>query len=172
MSIHRRPSFRMYRRQHNRRMIPVLNTASLPDLIFTVLFFFMIVTHMRDDNMQVKYTLPKGDQLSSQQKHPDIVDIYVGKAMPQSGSDVGDGYMLQVNSEIVDINTLGQILMNAKQKAEAAGMSSVRVNFCADRDVPMSMISEIKRVMRRCDALEVSYTAMPAKSSQSASQGK
>ena len=156
-SIRRQLSFRLYRSKRNRRTIPVLNTASLPDLIFTVLFFFMIVTHMRDDNMQVKYTLPKGDQLSSQQKRPDIVDIYVGTA-------VAEGYLLQVNNEVVDISALGDILMRASQKAEASGMSSVRVNFCADRDVPMSMISEIKRVMRRCHALEVSYTAMPAKS--------
>lgn len=164
MSISRRPSFRLYRRQRNRHKIPMLNTASLPDLIFTVLFFFMIVTHMRDDNMQVKYTLPKGDQLSSQQKHPNIVDIYVGKAITQSGNAEAEGYLLQVNNEVVDIRDLGPILMSAKQKAEASGMSSVRVNFCADRNVPMSIISEIKRVMRRCDALEVSYTAMPAKS--------
>ena len=163
-SIRRQLSFRLYRSKRNRRTIPVLNTASLPDLIFTVLFFFMIVTHMRDDNMQVKYTLPKGDQLSSQQKRPDIVDIYVGKAIPQQGTAVAEGYLLQVNNEVVDISALGDILMRASQKAEASGMSSVRVNFCADRDVPMSMISEIKRVMRRCHALEVSYTAMPAKS--------
>ena len=30
-----------------RRGVPSLNVASMPDLIFTVLFFFMIVTHMR-----------------------------------------------------------------------------------------------------------------------------
>ena len=46
-SIRRQPSFRLYRSKRNRRTIPVLNTASLPDLIFTVLFFFMIVTQGR-----------------------------------------------------------------------------------------------------------------------------
>ncbi len=28
--------------------MPALNTSSLPDLIFTLLFFFMIATTMRD----------------------------------------------------------------------------------------------------------------------------
>ena len=37
--------------------------ASLPDLIFTVLFFFMIVTHMRDVEKQVSYQLPSGTEV-------------------------------------------------------------------------------------------------------------
>ena len=35
------------------RDVPQLNTASLPDLIFTVLFFFMVVTHMRQTTLRV-----------------------------------------------------------------------------------------------------------------------
>ena len=31
-----------------KREMPALNTSSLPDLIFTLLFFFMIVTTMRE----------------------------------------------------------------------------------------------------------------------------
>ena len=48
----------MFRRKGKR--MPELNTASLPDLIFTILFFFLIVTHMRHDEIKVKYETPKG----------------------------------------------------------------------------------------------------------------
>ena len=37
-----------------KRDIPNLNTAALPDLIFTVLFFFMIVTQLRDTEVKVR----------------------------------------------------------------------------------------------------------------------
>ena len=47
-----------------KRDVPGLNLASLPDLIFTVLFFFMIVTHMRDVNPKVRYEVPQGTELS------------------------------------------------------------------------------------------------------------
>ncbi len=40
-----RPMQSMFRTKHHH--VPSLNVASMPDLIFTVLFFFMIVTHMR-----------------------------------------------------------------------------------------------------------------------------
>lgn len=49
---------RMMKRR--RRQVPDLNTAALPDLIFTVLFFFMIVTHLRDVELKVKYSVPQG----------------------------------------------------------------------------------------------------------------
>ena len=45
----------MSRFRHRKHDVPGLNLASLPDLIFTVLFFFMIVTHMRDVNPKVRY---------------------------------------------------------------------------------------------------------------------
>ena len=45
------------------RSMPGLNLASMPDLIFTVLFFFMLVTHMRDDNLKVKYEVPAGTEV-------------------------------------------------------------------------------------------------------------
>ena len=49
--------------KRTRREIPGLNTSSLPDLIFTVLFFFMIVTHMRKVTLKVKYQVPQVTKL-------------------------------------------------------------------------------------------------------------
>ena len=62
-----------------RRTIPMLNTASLPDLIFTVLFFFLIVTHLRQDQMKVKYETPEGTKLEKLTRRSATSYIYVGK---------------------------------------------------------------------------------------------
>ena len=42
------------------REMPEMNTSSLPDLIFTILFFFMCVVSMREVTLQVKFTTPQG----------------------------------------------------------------------------------------------------------------
>ena len=42
-----------------KRGMPELNTSSLPDLIFTMLFFFMIVTTMREVTLKVQFQVPK-----------------------------------------------------------------------------------------------------------------
>ena len=61
------------KKQHD---VPQLNTASLPDLIFSVLFFFMIVTHMRTDNSKVRYSLPKGIVVGELTREESIV-LYI-----------------------------------------------------------------------------------------------
>ena len=54
----------MFNVKRREREVPGLNTAALPDLIFTVLFFFMIVTHMRQADVKVQYRVPEGTELS------------------------------------------------------------------------------------------------------------
>ena len=63
--------------KRTRREIPGLNTSSLPDLIFTVLFFFMIVTHMRKVTLKVKYQVPQGTELTRLTKKTAVSYIYI-----------------------------------------------------------------------------------------------
>ena len=49
-----------FKRKQSREM-PEMNTSSLPDLIFTILFFFMMVTTMREVTLKVKFTVPQGN---------------------------------------------------------------------------------------------------------------
>ena len=67
----------MFRRRR-RQDVPALNTASLPDLIFTVLFFFMIVTHMRQVTLKVQYQVPAGTELTKLTKKSAVTYIYIG----------------------------------------------------------------------------------------------
>ena len=62
--------------------LPAISTASLPDIVFMLLFFFMVVTVLRDSNLMVQQKLPKGDQVEKLKKDRSIF-IYAGK--PGSG---------------------------------------------------------------------------------------
>ena len=61
-----------------RRSVPSLNVASMPDLIFTVLFFFMIVTHMRSDEVKVRLQVPQGSEVQKLANKQAVVNIYIG----------------------------------------------------------------------------------------------
>lgn len=63
----------------DRRQMPQLNTASLPDLIFTVLFFFMVVTHMRTVTLKVSFRVPQGTELTRLTKKTAVSYIYIGR---------------------------------------------------------------------------------------------
>ena len=69
-----------------RRTMPTLNTSSLPDLIFTLLFFFMIVTTMREVKLKVEFTLPQATQLERLEKKSLVTFIYVATPLPASAT--------------------------------------------------------------------------------------
>jgi biopolymer transport protein ExbD len=66
-----------------KRGMPELNTSSLPDLIFTMLFFFMIVTTMREVTLKVQFKVPQATELEKLEKKSLVSFIYIGKPMPE-----------------------------------------------------------------------------------------
>ena len=68
------------RRKHT---VPNLNMASMPDLIFTVLFFFMIASHMRNSSPLVGLQTPTGTQLTQPDRKSALVYLYVGRDSKQ-----------------------------------------------------------------------------------------
>ena len=136
----------MIRRRFRRpdHSVPELNMASLPDLIFTVLFFFMIVTHMRDVEKHVQYQVPTGTEVTKQQHKSSVVHIYIGR--PMDGST--DDYVIQLNNKIATVDDIARFI-----EQERKDMSG------EDRDVPMSLINDVKQALRQSYALNITYSA-------------
>ena len=80
-----------------KREMPELNTSSLPDLIFTMLFFFMIVTTMREVTLKVQFKVPAGTELEKLEKKSLVSFIYVGKPMPEFQKKMGTSDRIQLN---------------------------------------------------------------------------
>ena len=139
-------------RRHFRRpdhSVPELNMASLPDLIFTVLFFFMIVTHMRDVEKRVQYQVPAGTEVEKAQHKSSVVHIYIG----QSTDGSTDDYCIQLNNQIE----------TERRRMSPEDQERLTVSIEADRDVPMSIINDVKQALRKSYALNVSYAATEKK---------
>ncbi len=134
---------------HHNHSVPGLNTASLPDLIFTVLFFFMIVTHMRRVTLRVKYQTPEGKELTQLARKTTTTYICIGK--PIHGAQASsDEMVVQVNDKIVPIQRLADALPKGNNDRDAC--------IKADRQTPMWMIMEIKQALRKAGILHVNYT--------------
>ena len=71
-------------RSNGKREMPELNTSSLPDLIFTVLFFFMMVTSMRDVEVKVQVKTPTGgSEIEKLERKSLVSHIYIGPPSKQ-----------------------------------------------------------------------------------------
>ena len=140
--------------------------ASMPDLIFTVLFFFMIVTHMRTETPRLKFDTPQGKELSDPRDKYEMVNLYIGK-------DNEGNYLLQVGDDIVSMEQLGQAIRHARGKArtvpteepegEAGAPQNTVINIRADRETPMGFITDVKQTLRRNGFLSIRYNATEKK---------
>lgn len=148
----------MIRRNRRLREVPILNTASLPDLIFTVLFFFMIVTHMRTTTSKVQYALPQGTELKRLAKKSAVTYIYIGRAMPETTREMS-AYKVQLNNRVGTIDEVASFVANEKKRMNPDDQVKMTVSIKADRSTPMYVINAVKRAVRAGGATRINYSA-------------
>ena len=144
--------------KRTRREIPGLNTSSLPDLIFTVLFFFMIVTHMRKVTLKVRYQVPQGTELTRLSKKTAVSYIYIGK--PAVGSDIDKAKTaIQLNDKYATTTDIIDYIAAEKSRMTPEDQQQMTVSIKADKNTKMGIISEVKQALRKSKALKISYSA-------------
>ena len=149
---------RYFARNSEERDVPMLNTSSLPDLIFTVLFFFMIVTHMRDVDLKVRYEVPQGTEVTKLGHKASVVHIYVGRRIGAvAGED--DEFFIQLNNDIATLDDIKAFVETERSQMNSEDQGRLTVSIKADRDVPMGLISDIKQVLQQAYALRINYSA-------------
>lgn len=148
-----------------RRSVPQLNTASLPDLIFTVLFFFMVVTHMRQTTIKVEFRMPQGTQLTRLTKKSTVSYIYIGKVKHSavtaaaSGSATTKGYYLQLNDRIATTEEVAKFISAERQRMLSEDHQRQTVSLKADCNAPMGLITDLKQALRKANVRRINYSA-------------
>lgn len=142
------------------REVPGLNTSSLPDLIFSVLFFFMIVTHMRKVTLKVEYQVPQGKELTHLTKKSAVTYIYIGK--PVNGlknSKGGDQAVIQMNDKLITPAEVVDYVSAEKKRMSAEDQQLMTVSIKADAHTKMGVITDVKQALRQAKALKINYSA-------------
>lgn len=147
----------IYRRASHQ--VPGLNTAALPDLIFTVLFFFMIVTHMRKVELKVKYQVPAGTELSRLTKKSTVTYIYIGRGV--GGSDTKMRVLL--NDKLSEVSDIVDYIVEERKRMSPEDVGKMTVSIKADRQADMGLITDVKQALRQANALRINYSAVSEK---------
>ena len=165
-----RPMKSLIRGDRRHRGVPSLNVASMPDLIFTVLFFFMIVTHMRSDEVKVRLEVPAGSEVKKLAGHPAIVNIYIGRSersevRGQRSEVRGERitkeqeWLVQLNGDIVSPKDIPARISQIRGKLSPENAERLTVSLRADRRAPMGLVSDVKQALQKSYALKINYSA-------------
>lgn len=141
--------------------VPSLNTASLPDLIFSVLFFFMIVTHMQKVAIKVKYRTPEGTELTRLTKKTAVSYIYIGKPTGRMDRAGNNRYRIQLNDKFASAVDVADYIAAERNRMQPEDQQQMTVSIKADRQTPMGIITDVKQALRQAKAYKISYSATP-----------
>jgi biopolymer transport protein ExbD len=139
-------------RKTNSRTVPSLNTTALPDLIFTLLFFFMLVTNMRSVPVLTQYQLPATAELQQLQDKSLLIQIMVGEKDGESE--------IQLNSTLCSLENLPLLLQETKNNIDSELQPKITVILKIDRHTPMGTVGDIRQILRETGLLTVYYAAV------------
>ena len=144
------------------REMPEMNTSSLPDLIFTILFFFMIVTTMREVTLQVKLKLPKGQNavLEKLEKKSLVSFIYIGPPTDQLAGKMGTDSRIQLNDKFAEVDEVQDYIQQERMNMSEADQPFMKVSLKCDQDTQMGIITDVKQALRKAYALKINYSAV------------
>lgn len=139
------------------REMPEMNTSSLPDLIFTILFFFMIVTTMREVTLKVKFTVPAGTELEKLEKKSAVSFVYVGPPIDQLRATMGSGTRIQLNDKFAEPAEIMDFV--ARERSTMSDQAAQTISLKVDQKTKMGIVTDIKQVLRKSWALKINYSA-------------
>lgn len=144
-------------RKKEKGEMPAISTASLPDIVFMLLFFFMVATVMRDSSLMIENRLPSADQVEKLKKDRTVF-IYAGKPSSQY-KQFGDEPRIQFNDAFITVEDVKPSVIGAIGDLNEALQSKVVIGLKVDKETNAGLVSDVKQELRKANALKVMYIA-------------
>lgn len=135
--------------------LPAISTASLPDIVFMLLFFFMVSTTMRETDLLIKKpVLPMASEVKKLEMKSLVSTIYVGKS---KDTRIG-GDKIQVNDKIIDVNDVPSFIFSERALRKEEEVKFMTTSIKADKEANVGTILDIKEQLRDINALKISFS--------------
>jgi biopolymer transport protein ExbD len=143
--------------------IPPLSTASLPDIVFMILFFFMVTTTLRQTELKVVVHLPSASQVKKLEKKSVISYIYIGRPISRVQAMYGSEPMIQMNDKLINeegvpTESVQDFILSEREKLPESDKNKMTVSLKIDQNIPMGKVTDVKQALRYANALKINYS--------------
>lgn len=138
--------------------LPAISTASLPDIVFMLLFFFMVATVMRENNLKIENKLPMADQTEKLDKKNLVMYIYAGKPSSRYASSAGTQAKVQLNDKFAEVSDIKSFVLAERDAKREEEIPFLITALKVDGDTNMGLVGDIKNELREVQALKINYT--------------
>jgi biopolymer transport protein ExbD len=137
--------------------VQAISTASLPDIVFMLLFFFMVTTVMKETSPIVKVTAPKANQVQKLENKSLVSYIYIG--VPRN-NQFGTIPRIQLNDAFADPAQIREFVAAERESLSEADQPKMTVSLKVDRKTEMGIVTDVKQELRKASALKINYSTL------------
>ncbi|NLA24934.1 MAG: biopolymer transporter ExbD [Bacteroidales bacterium] len=141
---------------------PAISTSSLPDVIFMLLFFFMVVTTLREVELKIDLSvssLPEATEIKKLEKKSLVSYIYVGKPLEQYQGMYGTEPRIQLNHSFASVNDIRDYIVMEREQRDEAEIPYMTTSLKVHKDTKMGIVTDIKQELRKASALKINYSS-------------
>lgn len=136
--------------------VPAISTGSMPDIIFMLIFFFMVTTSMREVTLKVKMKLPQATEVQKLEKKSLVSYIYIGP--PNNSKLYGTESRIQLNDQYAKISDIIPYIESERQARNEADRPLLTTSLKVHEDVRMGLVTDVKQELRKCGAFRINYS--------------
>ena len=138
--------------------LPAISTASLPDIVFMLLFFFMVATVMRDSSLKIKNNLPSAADTEKLGQKNLIMFIYAGPPSDNYKERYGTEARIQLNDKLANINDIGAFVAAERATKREEEVPMLITALKVDKSTNMGLVSDVEQALRKAGQLKINYT--------------
>ncbi len=139
--------------------MPAISTASLPDIVFMLLFFFMVSTTLRETEMLVSIKLPQASEVVKLEKKSLVSYIYIGTPARQYQGVFGTDSRIQLNDTFQTLVDIRDFISSERDALSEAERTMLTISLKVDENTRMGIVTDVKQELRKASALKISYSA-------------
>ncbi|MDY6278058.1 MAG: biopolymer transporter ExbD [Bacteroidales bacterium] len=144
---------------NNKKEVPAMSSGSLSDIVFMLLFFFMVTTQMRDTENKVMVKLPEASEVVKLERKDLASYINIGPPTRALQSKFGTEARIQLNDDFKTIEDIRDFIAAERESMSEGDRALMTTVIKGDMDVRMGIITDVKQELRRCSALKIMYQA-------------
>ncbi|MBK7651399.1 MAG: biopolymer transporter ExbD [Flammeovirgaceae bacterium] len=133
-------------------------TSSMPDVVFMLLFFFMVTTEMRKSSIEVKQVIPRATQLRKLMRKGLVANLYIGE--PTKSDQFGKEPKIQADDVFIDTKDIIRWVNEQKSKLDEVERDQLTVALKVDKDAKRGIISDVETELRKANARKLLYSAL------------
>lgn len=135
-----------------------INTASLPDIIFMLLFFFMVTTVMRETTLFVRMNMPQATEIQKLERKSLVSFIYIGP--PLQTQIYGTEPRIQLNDAFASVGDIPSFIEAERLSRPEAERPLMTTSLKVDRETRMGIVTDVKQELRKVNALKINYSTL------------